>query len=138
MGEEFSRKLTDTARERDAAIDALNQKIAALEAENAQLRADRDCVTAVMTDAKRFSDTLKAKAEAEDRELRRRNAEYNEEQRRRIDDFRFEIDEVRGSVRRLLDVIERDFAESAAALDAVSAKLGAQKNQADGEQNHEE
>lgn len=99
MGEEYSRKLTDTVRERDAAIDALHQKLAALEAEN---------------------------------------AEYNEEQRRRIDDFRFEIDEVRGSVRRLLDVIERDFSESAKTLDAVSAKLGAQKNQADGEQNHEE
>ena len=77
MNEKFSQKLMTTIKGYDQQIGELNAKINRLEAENADLKKDCSNVTQVIGDAKKFSDELRAKAEAENKEFRERNKDYN-------------------------------------------------------------
>lgn len=108
MNEKFSQKLMETIKNYDQQIGELNAKINRLEEENSALQKECSNVTQVIVDAKKFSDELRAKSEAEDKEFRDRNMDYNNEQMRRIHTFCMDIDKIRDSVRTLMVSIDKD------------------------------
>ena len=108
MNEQFSKKLMETMKDYDHQIGELNAKINRLEAENSALQKECSNVTQVIVDAKKFSDELRAKAEAEDKEVRDRNMGYNNEQMHRIHTFCMGIDKIHDSMRTLMASIDKD------------------------------
>lgn len=108
MNEKFSQKLMETIKDYDRQMGELNAKINRLEEENSALQKECSNVTQVIVDAKKFSDELRAKAEAEDKEFRDRNMDYNNEQMHRIYTFCMGIDKIRDSMRTLTASIEKD------------------------------
>lgn len=108
MNEKFSQKLMETIKDYDRQMGELKAKINRLEEENSALQKECSNVTQVIVDAKKFSDELRAKAEAEDKEFRDRNMDYNNEQMHRIYTFCMGIDKIRDSMRTLTASIEKD------------------------------
>lgn len=123
INEEFSRKLIDTVKSHDLKEKELNEKIEKLEAENAVLREDRDRVTMIIADAKRFSDELRSSSEAENQKFREDNEAYNADQRRRIEEYCTDIDRIRNSIYRLLNDFDAELSESKKHLTAVEGGL---------------
>ena len=123
MNEKFSQKLMTTVKDYDRQIGELNAKINRLEAENSALQKDCSSVTQVIVDAKKFSDELRAKAEAEDQEFRERNMDNNNEQRQRIHTFCVSIDKIRDSVRAMLASIDKDLESEKAKLSTLNNGL---------------
>ena len=121
--EEFSSKLMETIKDYDRTIRELNDKISRLEEENAAFREERDRVTKVMTDAKVFSDDLRAKAKAEDKKFRDDNLKYNKDQIRRIDEISEGIDNIRDSIQRLVCSIDGDLSEKQSEVLVFKSKL---------------
>lgn len=108
INEQFSQKLMETIRDYDRQIAELHAKITHLEEENSSLQRECSRVTSVIADAKKFSDELREKAEAEDKEFRDRNTDYNNEQMQRIYEMCVGIDKIRDSIRSLLASIDQD------------------------------
>lgn len=123
MNEKFSQKLMTTIKGYDQQIGELNAKINRLEAENSDLKKDCSNVTQVIGDAKKFSDELRAKAEAENKEFRERNKNYNNEQMQRIYTFCMGIDKIRDSMRTLTASIEKDLESEKEKLSDLNKEL---------------
>lgn len=123
MNEQFSKKLMETIKDYDRQIVELNAKINRLEAENSALQKECSNVTQVIVDAKKFSDELRAKAEAEDKEFRDRNMDYNNEQMQRINTFCMGIDKIRDSARTLMASIDKELESKKEELSALKSGL---------------
>lgn len=123
VNEEFSHKIMDTLKDHDRQVRELNEKISQLEEENSVLREERDRVTKIITDAKVFSDELRAKSEAEDKKFRDSNMEHNKEQLDRINVFCENIDTIRDSVRRFLYAVDKDLSSNKNELIKLSEGL---------------
>ena len=123
MNEQFSKKLMETIKDYDRQIVELNAKINRLEAENSALQKECSNVTQVIVDAKKFSDELRAKAEAEDKEFRDRNMDYNNEQMQRINTFCMGIDKIRDSARTLMASIDKELEYKKEELSALKSGL---------------
>lgn len=123
MNEQFSKKLLETIKDYDCQIGELNAKINRLEAENSALQRECSSVTQVIVDAKKFSDELRVKAEAEDKEFRDRNMDYNNEQMQRVYTFCMGIDKIRDSVRTLMASIDKDLESKKEELSALDNGL---------------
>lgn len=125
INEEFSRKLMETVGNCEQKEKALTEKVAALEAENERLREERDRVTKIITDAAQFSEGLRRDAEAEDKKFRDSNEKYQTGQRHRIGQYCAAIDEIRGSIHRLLEQFDAEL--SGAEGDLISVDCGLQE-----------
>lgn len=123
MNEQFSKKLMETIKDYDRQIGELNAKITHLEAENSALQKECSNVTQVIVDAKKFSDELRVKAEAEDKEFRDRNMDYNNEQMQRIHTFCMGIDKIRDSMRTLMASFDKDLESKKEELSALNNGL---------------
>ena len=123
MNEQFSKKLMGTIKDYDRQIEELNAKITHLEAENSALQKECSNVTQVIVDARKFSNELRVKAEAEDKEFRDRNMDYNNEQMRRIHTFCMGIDKIRDSMCTLMASIDKDLESKKEELSAVNNGL---------------
>lgn len=108
MNEQFSKKLMETIKYYDCQMEELNAKINRLEAENSALQKECSNITQIIVDAKQFSDELRAKAEAENKEFRERNMDYNNEQMQRINTYSIGIDKIRDSMSALMESIDKD------------------------------
>ena len=123
MNEQFSKKLMDTISDYDSQISELNAKISLLEAENSTLQKECNNITQVFVDAKKFSDDLKEKAEAEDKKLREQIMGYNNEQLQRINEFSTGIDKIRDSLHSLLLSVDKDLVLKNEELSALISGL---------------
>lgn len=123
MNEHFSQKLVETIRDYDRRTGELQAKIDRLETENSALQKECNHVAQVIVGAKKFTDELKAQAEAEDKELRDRNIDYYNEQMQRMRDFCAGIDGIRDAVRTLLMSIDQDLETKKAELAALDHEL---------------
>lgn len=123
MNEQFSKKLMETIKYYDRQIEELNVKINRLEAENSALQKECSNITQIIVDAKQFSDELRAKAEAEDKEFRDRNINYNNEQMQRINTYCMGIDKIRDSMRTLMASIDIDLESKKEELSVLNNEL---------------
>lgn len=138
VNEEFSHKLMDTLKDYDRQIQELNAKISQLEEENAVLRKERDSVTKIMTDAKAYSDDMRARAEAEDKKFRDNNMEYNKRQLHRIDEFGKSIDSILYDVRHLLDSVDKDLSENKLEFQKLKDEIESAEKSAEVNRDYEE
>lgn len=138
INQEFSYKLMDTIKNYDQKEKELHERISRLEEENAILREDRDRVTMIMTDAKKFSDDLRREAEMENKKFRDSNERYNTEQRRLIEEFCANIDQIRDSVYHLLNSFDMELSEVKNDLTSIDSSLQELDSCVGAEKNYEE
>ena len=128
VNEEFSQKLTDSLKDYDRQLRELNEKISQLEQENTALRAERDRVTKIITDAAAFSDQLRDKALEEDKKFRHNNLEYNREQLSKINGLCRGIDEIRDQIQGFLKAVDAELEKKQLALKTKENTLQDMKN----------
>lgn len=137
MNEQFSQRLMEMVKNYDRQIEELHAKITSLEEENVALQNDCNRVTQILADAKSFSDELRAKTEAENKEVRSRNQNYNNEQMERIREFSEGIDRIRDSIRALMTSIDHDLELQQMELSMLSNGSGDSGESQEGTSDHE-
>lgn len=123
MNEQFSKKLMEVIKDYDRQIEELNAKINRLEAKNSSLQKECSDVAQVIVDARKFSNELRAKAEADDKEFRERNMDYNNEQMQRIHTYCMDIDKIRDSMRALIATVDKDLESKKEELSTIGNGL---------------
>lgn len=123
MNEQFSKKLMEVIKDYDRQIEELNAKINRLEEKNSSLQKECSDVAQVIVDARKFSNELRAKAEADDKEFRERNMDYNNEQMQRIHTYCMDIDKICDSMRALIASLDKDLESKKEELSAIGSGL---------------
>lgn len=128
VNKEFSDKLYAASAESREEKKELKEQIARLEAELAQYKRLYDDISAALLDAQQYAERLKADAEAENRRQIAENTKYNDEQNRRISDYRSEIDQIRRQLAHFAADTDQKLQGYLDEMDAVQAKYQAQES----------
>ena len=119
MNEEFSRKIVEKDAEHAEEVNALKQRIEALEAENLELERNHRQISNTLLDANAFATELREKAVAEDARMREENAARNLAQTARIEQFGRKIDEIRDAIHSFLKTIDGELEKESETIDAT-------------------
>ena len=129
VNKEFSDKLFLAAAESKEEKKEYKEQIARLETELAQYKQLYEDISAALLDAQQYAAKLKADAEAENRRQIAENTKYNNQQNRRIDDYRDAIDEIRKQLAYFAADADQKLQGYRDDIDAVRLKFQEQENE---------
>lgn len=108
LSEEFCQKLVDALEDQERIQKELRERIQQLEQENQSFKKQQFDLADIMRDAADFAAGIRAKAEAENRELCRQNAEKAAKEEQRIRMYREKIDIQREEIRKILTAFDAE------------------------------
>ena len=119
VNEEFSEKLIAISDEHKKECEELKVKIMLLENELIEYKRTYSNVTTALLDAQQHAAILKQQAEEENQRLRAKNLKKQEEQTKRIETYKSEIDRVRKELMFFSEKTDKELDDFITQLDAV-------------------